>query len=70
MKKMIVIYEIFTNEFDELDERNIGDFDTLREAKYFLENKFDTKTSIANLSKMIQRKGTINKKYKIFKINF
>lgn len=67
---MIVIYEIFNNDDNKEDERNIGDFDTLKEAKYFLETKFDTKTSIANLSKMIKKKGTINKKYKIFKINF
>lgn len=67
---MIVIYEIFKNDNDMEDERNIGDFDSLKEAKYFLETKYDTKTSIANLSKMIKKKGIINKKYKIFKINF
>lgn len=66
---MIVIYEIFDNDGKE-DERNIGDFNTLKEAQYFLQTKFDTKTSIVNLSKMIKTKGTINKKYKIFKINF
>lgn len=67
---MIVIYEIYKSENDLEDERNIGDFKTLKEAKYFLENKFDTKTSIANLSKTIKKKSTLNKKYKIFKINF
>ena len=67
---MLVIYEKFINENDMEDERNIGDFDTLKEAKYFLEEKYGTKTSISNLSKMIKRKGTINKKYKIFKYNF
>ena len=67
---MIVIYEIFTNDNNKEDERNIGDFNSLKEAKYFLESKFETKTSLANLSKMIKNKGTINKKYKIFKINF
>ena len=45
---MIVIYEIFKNDNDMEDERNIGDFDSLKEAKYFLETKYDTKTSIAN----------------------
>ena len=67
---MLVIYEKFINDNDMEDERNIGDFDTLKEAQYFLEHKFDTKTSISNLSKTLKRKGTINKKYKIFKYNF
>ena len=66
---MIVIYEIFINNNNKEDELNIGDFDTLKEAKYFLEIKRDVKTSIVNLSKNIKRKGTIAKKYKIFKIN-
>lgn len=67
---MIVIYEMFVNDNNKDDERYIGYFDSLKEAKYFLETKYDTKTSIANLSKMIKKKGVINKKYKIFKMNF
>ena len=67
---MIVIYELIKNERNMDDERNIGDFDTLKAAQMFLRDKFDTKTSIANLSKIIKKKGTINKKYKVYKINF
>ena len=67
---MLVIYELFTNENGKEDERNVADCDTLKEIKSVLENKFDTKTSIANLSKIVKRKGIINKKYKVFKINF
>ena len=66
---MIVIYEIFNNDGKQ-DERNIGDFNSLKEAQYFLQTKFNTKTTIANLSKNIKNEGIINKKYKIFKINF
>lgn len=65
---MLVVYELIKNERMLDDERNIGNFKTLREVKYFLENKFDTKTSIPNISKIIKNKGTINKKYKVFKI--
>ena len=67
---MIVIYEKFINEDGVEDERNIGDFDSLKEAQVFFSTKRDVKTSIANLSKTIKKKGVINKKYKIFKINF
>ena len=67
---MLVIYEMFVNDNDKLDERNVADCDTLKEVKYLLKNKFDTNTSIANISKIIKNKGVINKKYKIFKINF
>lgn len=66
---MIVIYEIFINNNNKEDECNIGDFNTLKETQKFLENKRDIKTSIVNISKSIKRKGTIAKKYKIFKIN-
>lgn len=65
---MIVIYELFKNENYMEDERNIGDFDTLKEAKYFFKTKLDTETSISNLSKTIKEKGIINKKYRIYKI--
>ncbi len=66
---MLVVYEKFKNNMNNDDERNIGDFETLKEIKMFLETKFDTKTSISNISKIIKKKGTINKKYKIYKIN-
>jgi hypothetical protein len=36
--------------------------------KIFLEEKCNTKTSLANLSKIIRNKGTISKRYKIYKI--
>ena len=64
---MIVLYELYVNDGKE-DEINIGDFNTLKEAQYFLKTKFDVVTSIANLSKNIKNKGIIDKKYKIFKI--
>lgn len=64
---MIVIYEVFDNDGVE-DERNIGDFNSLKEAQYFLQTKFDTKTSVQNLSKILKTKGKIKNKYKIFKI--
>ena len=66
---MLVVYEKFKNNMNNDDARNIGDFETLKEIKMFLETKFDTKTSISNISKIIKKKGTINKKYKIYKIN-
>ena len=66
---MLVVYEKFKNNMNNDDERNIGDFETLKEIKMFLETKFDTKTSISNISKIMKNKGTINKKYKIYKIN-
>lgn len=68
--KVIVIYETYKNDRQLDDERYIGEFNSLKEAKYFLETKYSTKTSLANLSKMIKTKGTINKKYKVFKMNF
>lgn len=65
---MIVIYEKFINEDNIEDERNLFDCDTLKEMKIFLEEKCNTKTSLANLSKIIRNKGTISKRYKIYKI--
>ena len=65
---MIVIYEKFINEDNIEDERNLFDCDTLKEMKIFLEKKCNTKTSLANLSKIIRNNGTISKKYKIYKI--
>lgn len=67
---MIVIYEKFINEDGVEDEINIGDFDSLKEVQAFFSDKRDVKTSIANISKTIKNQGIINKKYKIFKINF
>ena len=67
---MIVVYEKFINENGVEDERNVGDFDSLKEAQVFFSKHRDVRTSIANLSKTIKQRGTINKKYKIFKINF
>lgn len=67
---MIVVYELFKNDRNLDDERNIGNFDTLKETKMFLEDKFDTITSLANLSKSIKKKSIINKKYRIYKMNF
>ena len=58
---MIVIYEVFDNDGVE-DERNIGDFNSLKEAQYFLQTKFDTKTSVQNLSKILKTKGKIKNK--------
>lgn len=64
---MICLYELYVNNGKE-DEINVADFSTLKEAQYFLKTKYDIKTSIANLSKNMKNEGTINKKYKIFKI--
>ena len=65
---MIGIYELYKNERNIDDELHLWGCDSLKEAKYFFENKLNTKTSLANLSKMIKNKGIINKKYKIYKI--
>ena len=46
---MLVIYEKFINDNDMEDERNIGDFDTLKEAQYFLEHKLDILVFVSNL---------------------
>lgn len=64
---ILVVYEIQDNN-GVFDEINIFDCEDLKGVKDFLENKHDTKTSLANLSKIIKRQGTINKKYKVYKI--
>lgn len=65
---MLVIYELHINNKNQEDEMNLFDCDSLKEAKFFFENKLGVKTSLTNLSKQIKTKGTINKKYKIYKI--
>ena len=65
---MIVIYEIHINNKNQEDELNLFDCDSLKEAKFFFENKLGVKTSLTNLSKHIRTNGTINKRYKIYKI--
>lgn len=65
---MIVIYEIHINNKNQEDELNLFDCDRLKEAKFFFENKLGVKTSLTNLSKHIRTSGTINKRYKIYKI--
>jgi hypothetical protein len=65
---MLVVYELYMNENNEEDELNLFDCDSLKEAKYFFEFKLGVKTSLANLSKLSKINGTINKKYKIYKI--
>lgn len=67
---MLVIYELYINERNQEDEINLFDCDSLKEAKYFFEFKLGVKTSLKNLSKHIRTSGTINKKYKIYKIKF
>ena len=65
---MIVIYETHINNNSKEDELNLFDCDSLKEAKFFFETKLGIKTSLTNLSKHIKTKGTINKRYKIYKI--
>lgn len=65
---MLVIYEMYKNDRNIDDEKQIWGCDSLKEAKYFFENKLDTKTSTQNISKIIKNKGLINKKYRVFKI--
>ena len=65
---MIVIYELHINNENQEDELNLFDCDSLKEAKYFFEFKLGVKTSLTNLSKQIRTNGTINKRYKIYKI--
>jgi len=65
---MIVIYEIHINDRNREDELNLFDCDSLKEAKFFFENKLGVKTSLTNLSKHIRTNGVINKRYKIYKI--
>lgn len=65
---MLVIYELHLNNKNKEDELNLFDCDSLKEAKYYFECKLGVKTSLTNLSKHIKNKGTINKKYKIYKI--
>ncbi len=65
---MIVIYELNINSDNQEYELNLFDCDSLKEAKYFFEFKLGVKTSLNNLSKHIRTNGTINKKYKIYKI--
>lgn len=67
---MIVIYELYINERNQEDEINLFDCDSLKEAQYFFEFKLGVKTSLKNLSKHTKNNGTINKKYKIYKIKF
>ena len=65
---MLVIYELHINNKNQEDEMSLFDCDSLKEAKYFFEYKLGVKTSLTNLSKQIKTNGTINKKYKIYKI--
>lgn len=65
---MIVIYEVYVNENNEEDELNLFDCDSLKEAKYFFENKLGVRTSLNNLSKHTKDSGTIDKRYRIYKI--
>ena len=65
---MIVIYELHINDNNSEDELNLFDCDSLKEAKFFFETRLGVKTSLTNLSKHIRTSGTINKKYKIYKI--
>lgn len=65
---MIVIYELHINDNNKEDELNLFDCDSLKEAKHFFEYKLGVKTSLTNLSKQIKKNGTINKRYKIYKI--
>ena len=65
---MLVIYEIHINNRNQQDELNLFDCDSLKEAKFFFENKLGVKTSLTNLSKHIRTNGIINKRYKIYKI--
>ena len=65
---MLVVYEIYINENNEEDELNLFDCDSLKEAKYFFENKLGVKTSLNNLSKHTKNNGTIDKRYRIYKI--
>lgn len=65
---MLVVYQLYMNENNEEDELNLFDCDSLKEAKHFFEFKLGVKTSLANLSKLSKINGTINKKYKIYKI--
>lgn len=65
---MLVIYELHINDRNKEDELNLFDCDSLKEAKYFFEYKLGVKTSLRNLSKQIKTNGTINKRYKIYKI--
>ena len=65
---MLVIYEIYVNENNEEDELNLFDCDSLKDAKYFFENKLGIKTSLNNLSKHTKTNGAIDKKFRIYKI--
>jgi hypothetical protein len=65
---ILVVYEVQDKD-GVFDEINIFDCDNLKGIKDFLEHKHNTKTSLANLSKIIKRQGTINKRYKIYKVN-
>ena len=65
---MLVIYELHMNNMNKEDELCLFDCDSLKEARYFFELKLGVKTSLTNLSKQIKTNGTINKKYKIYKI--
>lgn len=65
---MLVVYELYINENNEEDELNLFDCDNLKEAKYFFEYNLGVKTSLENLRKHTKNNGTINKKYKIYKI--
>lgn len=65
---MLVIYELHMNNRNKEDELCLFDCDSLKEARYFFELKLGVKTSLTNLSKQIRTNGTINKRYKIYKI--
>lgn len=65
---MLVVYELHINNMNKEDELCLFDCNSLKEAKYFFETKLKIKTSLNNLSKHIKNCGTINKKYKIYKI--
>jgi len=65
---MLVVYELHINNRNKEDELCLFDCDSLKEAKYYFEYKLGIKTSLNNISKTIKTKGTICKKYKIYKI--
>lgn len=65
---MLVIYELHINNMNKEDELCLFDCNSLKEAKYYFENKLGIKTSLYNLSKHTKTNGVIDKKYKIYKI--
>jgi hypothetical protein len=65
---MLVIYELHINNRNKEDELCLFDCNSLKEAKFFFENKLGVKTSLTNLSKHIKTNGVISKRYKIYKI--